>query len=36
VPGATLAHMEKQLDVWAYRTHEFGDSILLEKAGVSS
>jgi hypothetical protein len=21
--------------VWAYRTHEFGDSILLEKAGVS-
>ena len=35
VPGATLEHMEQQLDVWAYRTHEFGDSILLEKAGVS-
>jgi S-adenosylmethionine:tRNA ribosyltransferase-isomerase len=29
---ATLDQMEKQLDSHGYRTHEFGDSILLEKA----
>ena len=34
VPVATLEHMEKQLDLRAYRTHEFGDSILVEKAQV--
>jgi S-adenosylmethionine:tRNA ribosyltransferase-isomerase len=30
----TLAHMEQQLDSHGYRTHEFGDSILVEKATV--
>ena len=34
VPVATLEHMEQQLDLRAYRTHEFGDSILVEKAQV--
>jgi S-adenosylmethionine:tRNA ribosyltransferase-isomerase len=31
----TLARMEQQLDSHGYRTHEFGDSILVEKAAVS-
>jgi S-adenosylmethionine:tRNA ribosyltransferase-isomerase len=30
----TLDQMEKQLDSHSYRTHEFGDSILIEKATV--
>ena len=32
VPEEALEHMEKQLDLQGYRTHEFGDSILVEKA----
>jgi S-adenosylmethionine:tRNA ribosyltransferase-isomerase len=32
VPSRTLEHMEQQLDLQHYRTHEFGDSILVEKA----
>jgi S-adenosylmethionine:tRNA ribosyltransferase-isomerase len=32
----TLARMEQQLESQGYRTHEFGDSILLEKAAVST
>lgn len=36
VPSKTLARMEQQLDTHAYRTHEFGDSILVEKAAVSA
>lgn len=32
VSEETLEHMEKQLDLQGYRTHEFGDSILVEKA----
>jgi S-adenosylmethionine:tRNA ribosyltransferase-isomerase len=35
VPCKTLVRMQQQLDAHAYRTHEFGDSILVEKAGVS-
>jgi S-adenosylmethionine:tRNA ribosyltransferase-isomerase len=31
-----LARMEQQLESHGYRTHEFGDSILVEKAAVSS
>jgi S-adenosylmethionine:tRNA ribosyltransferase-isomerase len=31
-PSATLEHMEEQLDSRGYRTHEFGDSILIEKS----
>jgi S-adenosylmethionine:tRNA ribosyltransferase-isomerase len=31
----TLARMEQQLDAHGYRTHEFGDSILVEKASVA-
>jgi S-adenosylmethionine:tRNA ribosyltransferase-isomerase len=31
----TLARMEQQLDSHGYRTHEFGDSILVEKAAIS-
>ena len=31
VPTKTLACMEQQLDAHGYRTHEFGDSILVEK-----
>ena len=31
-----LARMEQQLDAHGYRTHEFGDSILLEKAAVAA
>jgi S-adenosylmethionine:tRNA ribosyltransferase-isomerase len=34
VSAKTLAHMEHQLDSHGYRTHEFGDSILVEKAAV--
>jgi S-adenosylmethionine:tRNA ribosyltransferase-isomerase len=34
VSDRTLAHMEQQLDSHGYRTHEFGDSILVEKAAV--
>jgi S-adenosylmethionine:tRNA ribosyltransferase-isomerase len=30
----TLARMEQQLDSHGYRTHEFGDSILVEKAAA--
>jgi S-adenosylmethionine:tRNA ribosyltransferase-isomerase len=39
VPAATLENMEKQLELRGYRTHEFGDSIVVEKAakeGVAS
>jgi S-adenosylmethionine:tRNA ribosyltransferase-isomerase len=32
----TLAGMEQQLESHGYRTHEFGDSILVEKAAVSA
>jgi S-adenosylmethionine:tRNA ribosyltransferase-isomerase len=32
----SLARMEQQLDAHGYRTHEFGDSILMEKAAVAS
>jgi len=32
VPAGTLEDMERQLDSRGYRTHEFGDSILVEKA----
>jgi S-adenosylmethionine:tRNA ribosyltransferase-isomerase len=32
----TLARMEQQLESHGYRTHEFGDSILVEKATVST
>ena len=32
----TLARMEQQLESHGYRTHEFGDSILVEKANVSA
>lgn len=32
----TLARMEQQLESKGYRTHEFGDSILVEKAVVST
>ena len=31
----TLARMEQQLDAHGYRTHEFGDSILVEKGAVA-
>jgi S-adenosylmethionine:tRNA ribosyltransferase-isomerase len=34
VSAKTLAHMEQQLDSHGYRTHEFGDSILVEKAAI--
>jgi len=30
VPPETLDHMERELDLQAYRTHEFGDSILVD------
>jgi len=33
-PSTTLDRMEKQLDSHGYTTHEFGDSILIEKATV--
>jgi S-adenosylmethionine:tRNA ribosyltransferase-isomerase len=36
VPSRTLARMEQQLEAHSYRTHEFGDSILVEKAAVSA
>jgi len=36
VSTGTLARMEQQLESHGYRTHEFGDSILLEKAVVSA
>jgi S-adenosylmethionine:tRNA ribosyltransferase-isomerase len=32
VSSRTLTHMEQQLDAHGYRTHEFGDSILVETA----
>ena len=32
LPSETLEHMEQQLESQHYRTHEFGDSILVEKA----
>jgi hypothetical protein len=31
----TLARMEQQLDAHGYRTHEFGDSIRVEKGAVA-
>jgi S-adenosylmethionine:tRNA ribosyltransferase-isomerase len=34
VSPKTLSRMERQLDAHGYRTHEFGDSILVEKAAV--
>jgi S-adenosylmethionine:tRNA ribosyltransferase-isomerase len=36
VSARTLARMEQQLECHGYRTHEFGDSILVEKATVST
>ena len=33
-PSGTLDHMEKELESHDYKTHEFGDSILVEKAAV--
>jgi S-adenosylmethionine:tRNA ribosyltransferase-isomerase len=36
VSARTLARMEQQLESKGYRTHEFGDSILVEKAAVST
>jgi S-adenosylmethionine:tRNA ribosyltransferase-isomerase len=36
VSGRTLARMEQQLESKGYRTHEFGDSILVERAVVST
>lgn len=36
VSTGTLARMERQLESHGYRTHEFGDSILVEKAVVSA
>jgi S-adenosylmethionine:tRNA ribosyltransferase-isomerase len=35
-PLLVLERMEEQLDSGRYRTHEFGDSILVEKAAVRS
>lgn len=32
----TLARMEQQLESHGYRTHEFGDSVLVEKAATST
>jgi S-adenosylmethionine:tRNA ribosyltransferase-isomerase len=32
VPSKTLARMQQRLDKQGYRTHEFGDSVLVEKA----
>jgi S-adenosylmethionine:tRNA ribosyltransferase-isomerase len=34
VSTTTLVRMERQLEAHGYRTHEFGDSILVEKAAV--
>jgi S-adenosylmethionine:tRNA ribosyltransferase-isomerase len=34
VSSNTLARMEQQLDAHGYRTHEFGDSILVERASL--
>jgi S-adenosylmethionine:tRNA ribosyltransferase-isomerase len=34
VSEITLARMEQQLEAHGYRTHEFGDSILVEKAAA--
>jgi S-adenosylmethionine:tRNA ribosyltransferase-isomerase len=36
VSAWTLARMEQQLESHGYRTHEFGDSLLVEKAAVST
>jgi len=36
VSMGTLTRMEQQLESHGYRTHEFGDSILVEKAVVSA
>ncbi|MFL6604661.1 MAG: S-adenosylmethionine:tRNA ribosyltransferase-isomerase [Steroidobacteraceae bacterium] len=36
VSTRTLARMEQQLECHGYHTHEFGDSILVEKAVVSA
>jgi S-adenosylmethionine:tRNA ribosyltransferase-isomerase len=36
VSEITLARMEQQLDAHGYRTHEFGDSILVQKAAAVS
>jgi S-adenosylmethionine:tRNA ribosyltransferase-isomerase len=36
VSARTLVRMEEQLETHSYHTHEFGDSILVEKAAVSS
>jgi S-adenosylmethionine:tRNA ribosyltransferase-isomerase len=36
VSSKTLTRMEQQLEARGYRTHEFGDSILVEKAPVAS
>jgi S-adenosylmethionine:tRNA ribosyltransferase-isomerase len=33
VPGQVLSHMAEQLEAHGYRTHEFGDSVLVERAG---
>jgi S-adenosylmethionine:tRNA ribosyltransferase-isomerase len=36
VAAKTLTQMEQQLDAHAYRTHEFGDSILVERTRVAA
>jgi hypothetical protein len=32
VTGSTLDAIDAELERYGYRTHEFGDSVLLEKA----
>jgi len=36
VPPATLARVDAALEARGYRTHEFGDSVLIERATMSS
>jgi S-adenosylmethionine:tRNA ribosyltransferase-isomerase len=33
VPHPLLVHIDEQLETCGYRTHEFGDSVLIERAG---
>jgi S-adenosylmethionine:tRNA ribosyltransferase-isomerase len=34
VPRRVLSRMDEQLDAHGYRTHEFGDSVLIERSGL--
>jgi S-adenosylmethionine:tRNA ribosyltransferase-isomerase len=34
VPRRVLSRMDEQLDAHGYRTHEFGDSVLVERSGL--